>query len=123
VSPFFTFPHSKPQTTDSKISKICNPDNNKVPIKTRRKRRRLEVIYAVNDAEKDRQELLLLVRYALEHQCGAQTALNSFQYANGTQACRNLTVRQVEYAIKYVTITSYILFSLVFECKQLVGCI
>ena len=60
----------------------------------------MEVIDTARDAEKDRQELIELVRYARNHDCGAQIALNSFAYPGGTKAYRNLSVRQVEYATK-----------------------
>ena len=108
MSLFITFPYSKPQPTDPKITKIRNQDNNDAQTIIRRKRRRLEVIDAAHDAEKDHQELVELVKYAIDHQCGAQTALKSFQYSDGTHSSRNLSVRQVEYAIKYVYIVSFI---------------
>jgi hypothetical protein len=72
----------------------------------------LEVIDSANDAKKDEKEMRELVIYASLYGCGAQNALNCFAYPDGTKACRNLTVRQVEHAIKYVTIPSlHILFS------------
>ena len=71
----------------------------------------MEVLDSANDAEKDDNELREVVRYASIYGCGAQKALNCFAYPDGTKACRNLTVRQVEHAIMYVTNASlHILF-------------
>ena len=113
MSHFNTFPHTKAGTNAPKIGKLNKPDNYSVPTIPRRKRRLLEVISSANDAEKDHKELLELVRYASISGIGAQNALNCFAYPDGTKACRNLTVRQVEHAIKYVAPTSFtcILFS------------
>jgi hypothetical protein len=104
VSPFILFPCREPGTNAPKITKLQKPDNNNVPTTSRRKRRRLEVIDTARDAEKDRQELAELVKYASTFNCGAQNAINNFTYPDGTTACRNLSVRQVEHGIKYVTI-------------------
>ena len=100
---FNSFPYSKDGTNAPKIAKLDKPANNNAPTTSRRKRRLLEVIDSANDAEKDDKEMLELVRYASLYGCGAQNALNCFAYPDGTKACRNLTARQVEHAIKYVT--------------------
>jgi len=100
VSPFILFPCREPGTNAPKITKLQKPDNNNVPTTSRRKRRRLEVIDTARDAEKDRQELAELVKYASTFNCGAQNAINNFTYPDGTTACRNLSVRQVEHGIK-----------------------
>ena len=113
MSHFNTFPHTKAGTNAPKIGKLNKPDNYSVPTIPRRKRRLLEVIDSANNAEKDHNEMLELVKYATTSGCGAQNALNFFAYPDGTKAIRNLTVRQVEHAIKYVALTSFscILFS------------
>lgn len=110
MSPFIIFSHSKPPPPAPKITKLQKLDNNNTPTTTRRKRRRLEMIDTALDAEKDRQELAQLVDYARIWNCGAQNALNRFTYLDGSKSSRNLTIRQVEHAIMYVTVPFYLRF-------------